>query len=84
MRKQRVATSRFLRHVKPFLHFFENFFGAGMPAAAAGNRECLNFSQHDGVGDCGAKTLVHQWTFGTISRSLSQVASTITIDTLSG
>jgi hypothetical protein len=45
MRKQRVATSRFLRHVKPFLHFFENFFGAGMPAAAAGNRECLNFSK---------------------------------------
>jgi PAS domain-containing protein len=43
LRKQRAATSRFLCHVKFFLHFFQNFFGPGMPAAAAGNRECLNF-----------------------------------------
>ncbi|HRD94201.1 MAG TPA: hypothetical protein PK201_13845, partial [Accumulibacter sp.] len=40
-----LVAARFFRHVKPFFAFLKFFCGAGMPAAPAGNRECLNFSQ---------------------------------------
>ncbi|HRF73620.1 MAG TPA: hypothetical protein PL117_12675, partial [Accumulibacter sp.] len=34
-----------LSSCQAFFCIFEIFCGAGMPAAPAGNRECLNFSQ---------------------------------------